>query len=266
MGKIAQAQEQVQAIQTKQNTNKDIVLNNLKNNWQRISKAIPAGISEERFFQLIVSELNQNTALQECSPSSLLSSIMRCATLGLEPSSADGLGRAYIVPYNKKATLIIGYKGMLELIRRSGQISSISVNAVYDGDVFEYEYGLEEKLRHIPAPDVFHTESEEPDYVYLIAKFINGGHYFNVLSKAEIRATKEAATKGRRNTPWSEHYLSMAKKTIIRRSFPYLPIGTQAQSALIAEGTTGGFEDALSKNTDDDLYISYEYEPEINAE
>lgn len=153
MGQLAtQAQNaQMQPMNPQQN-----MKSLLERSWPRIAAVIGNNLSPQRLYQMYVSTINREPQLANCSVESVLSCFMKCAALGLEPSNVDGLGRAYILPYGnknyrtgqKEATLIIGYKGMIDLARRSGQIRDISARAVHEGDEFAYSYGLNEDLRH----------------------------------------------------------------------------------------------------------------------
>lgn len=219
----------------------------LQRQWPRIEAVMPKHMSSERMYQLAVSTVNQTPQLAECDVSSLLSCVMKCSALGLEPSAVDGLGRAYILPYRNKgrmtATLIVGYKGMLDLARRSGEIKDISARAVYDGDEFEYEFGLDEKLRHKPSKRE-HGENEKPAYVYMVAHFKDGGHYMDVMTYDEVEAIRKRS-KAANNGPWVTDYEAMAKKTVIRRAFPYLPVSVEAQTAAAADETTPDYSGIL---------------------
>ncbi|WP_202630600.1 recombinase RecT, partial [Deinococcus alpinitundrae] len=90
---------------------------------------------------LAVTEFRKNPMLKECTPESLLGAVMQAAQVGLEP---DALGSAYLVPYYnknknvKEVQLQIGYKGLIELVRRSGQVTSIVANEVYENDEFDF--------------------------------------------------------------------------------------------------------------------------------
>lgn len=219
----------------------------LAKQWPRIEAVMPKHMSSERMYQLAVSTVNQTPQLAECDVASLLSCVMKCSALGLEPSAVDGLGRAYILPYRNKgkmtATLIVGYKGMLDLARRSGEIKDISARAVYEGDEFEYEFGLDEKLRHKPASRQ-HDKDEKPTHVYMVAHFKDGGHYVDVMTLDEVEAVRKRS-KAANNGPWVTDYEAMAKKTVIRRAFPYLPVSVEAQTAAAADETTPDYSGVL---------------------
>lgn len=219
----------------------------LENAWPRIQAVMPKHMSSERMYQIALSAINTTPKLAECSPASILSCVMKCSALGLEPSAVDGLGRAYILPYRSKkgmqAQLIIGYKGMIDLARRSGQIKSISARAVYEGDTFEYEFGLNETLRHIPASRE-HAPGEKPTHVYMIAHFNDGGHYMDVMTFQEVEAVRKRS-KAADSGPWVTDYEAMSKKTVIRRAFPYLPVSIEAKNAAASDETSGGFVEQL---------------------
>lgn len=242
--KATQGKQQIQQQGEKPKTLAEII----KYRWSEIEAVMPKHLSSERLYQMTVSAINREPKLGQCELSTLLSCVMKCSALGLEPSAVDGLGRAYILPfYNNKtrkmeATFILGYKGMIDLARRSGEIESIASRAVYEGDEFEYEFGLDEKCRHVP-----HAIERTPGkltHVYVVAKFKDGGYYLDVMTKAEVEAIRQRS-KAKDSGPWSTDYEAMAKKTVVRRAFPYLPVSIEAQGAASADETSGGYEVTL---------------------
>jgi recombination protein RecT len=222
----------------------------LQSQWPRIEAVMPRHMTPDRLFQMAVSAYNTTPKLADCTPISLLSCIMKCAALGIEPSNVDGLGRAYILPFfnNKtkkhEATFILGYKGAIDLARRSGEIESITAHAVYDGDTFRYTMGDDESIVHEPALDVVH----EPDaiiYVYMIARFKGGGVHRQVMTKAEVDSVRRQS-KSPNNGPWVTHYEQMALKTVINRAKPYLPLSTEVRQAMSDDdGAGNGFREVL---------------------
>lgn len=96
--------------------------------------------------------VSNTSALEKCTPMSFVAALMNAAQLGLEPNTP--LGQAYLIPYrNKKKGVVecqfqIGYKGLIDLVYRNENVQTIQAQAVYENDVFEYELGLESKLRH----------------------------------------------------------------------------------------------------------------------
>ena len=246
MGQLAtQAQNaQMQPMNPQQN-----MKNLLERSWPRIAAVIGNNLSPQRLYQMYVSTINREPQLANCSVESVLSCFMKCAALGLEPSNVDGLGRAYILPYGnknyrsgqKEATLIIGYKGMIDLARRSGQIRDISARAVHEGDEFTYSYGLNEDLRHVPC-----AKPGKLTHVYMIANFKDGGHYFQVMNADEIEAAaKRSPSYGKAVSPWKSDYEAMAKKTVIRRAFPYRPVSVEARDAAASDDQTPDYSDVF---------------------
>lgn len=234
MGAITKAQQQL--AQSPDNTFKG----QLERSWGRISAVAPKSMNKERMFQLALSAYNQTPGLNECSAASVLGCLMKCTALGMEPSAVDGLGRAYILPfYNKKtrskeATFILGYKGMIDLARRSGQLRDISARVVHEGDEFEYEYGLDERLRHVPSTAP--VEGRPMTHVYMVAHFNDGGHYIDVMTKGEVDAIRKRS-KSPEYGPWSTDYEAMAMKSVIRRAFKFMPVSVEAAEGAAADET-----------------------------
>ena len=246
MGQIAKA-TQGQALQKA--APQDGIQRMLQHAWPRIAAVMPKHMSSERLYQLAVSTINQTPKLAECDSASLLSCVMKCSALGLEPSAVDGLGRAYILPFRNhgrmQATFIIGYKGLIDLARRSGQLVSIHAQAVYKGDEFDFwedEDGQHFKFR--PNRDAKHKPENLTD-VYVSANLVNGGKVFEHMTKAEVDAIRKRS-KSANNGPWVTDYEAMALKTVIRRSARYLPMSTETQEAVAADETTPDYSGILN--------------------
>lgn len=201
--------------------------------------ALPKHLTADRLARIATTEMRRVPALSKASPESFLGAIMQCAQLGLEPSS--GLGHAYLIPFGNgkdsrgrnNVQLIIGYRGMIELARRSGQILSISARTVHAGDEFKYQYGLNEDLHHVPAED---DTAGELTHVYAVARLKDGGVQFEVMSRKQIEAVRASSKAGAKSSskevPWVTHFEEMAKKTVIRRLFKYLPVSVEIQTAV----------------------------------
>ena len=203
---------------------------------QQMALALPRHVTADRLARVALTEVRRNPALARCDQMSFLGAIMTCAQLGLEPGGT--LGHAYLVPFeNRKAgrtevQFILGYRGMIELARRSGQIQSIEARAVYEGDRFEVRFGLDSDLSHIP--DFDNPNRTQPDklrFVYAVAKLKDGGVQFEVMSRREIEAAR-AQSKSATSGPWQTHYEAMSLKTVIRRLFKYLPISIELAQAI----------------------------------
>ena len=248
MGQLAQA-AQGQTLQKA--APQDGIQRMLTHAWPRIAAVMPKHMSSERLYQLAVSTINQTPKLAECDSASLLSCVMKCSALGLEPSAVDGLGRAYILPFwnsktkRREATFILGYKGIIDLCRRSGQLMSIHAQAVYQGDSFEFwedENGQHFTFR--PNRDAAHSPETMTD-VYMLAHLQGGGKVFEHMTKAEVDAIR-SRSKSKDNGPWVTDYEAMALKTVIRRAARYLPMSTEAQQAVAADETTPDYSGLIA--------------------
>lgn len=212
-----------------------------------IKKALPAVITPERFTRIALSALNNTPALQQCTPMSFLAALMNAAQLGLEPNTP--LGQAYLIPYKNKGHLEcqfqIGYKGLIDLAYRNGQMQTIQAQAVYENDEFCYEYGLEPKLIHRPAP----SERGELVYFYGIFRTVNGGFGFSVMSKSDMDNYAKTYSKAFDSSfsPWKSAYEEMAKKTVIKQALKYAPIKTDFQRALSTD-------ESIKREISDDMF------------
>jgi len=201
-----------------------------------IAKVLPQHIKSDHLLRVAMTEIRKNPKLLECSSQSLLGALMLSAQLGLEPGI---LGHAYLIPYynNKtKSTEVqfqIGYKGYIDLVRRSGELQTLDVHEVCRGDAFEYEYGLTPKLMHRPA-----LENRGAAYCYYaIAKFKDGGFSFLVMSVQDIDKYRKRSKSPDYGT-WVTDYDAMAKKTVIKQLAKYLPLSTEIQRSMTQDETT----------------------------
>lgn len=206
----------------------------------QLNAALPKHMTPDRMLRLATTEMRNNPALERCSPASFVGAIVMTSQLGLEPGS--GLGHAYLIPFGQQCQLIIGYKGMIELARRSGQVVSIAAHCVYEGDHFHYEFGLNETLEHAPTN---YKDRGNITHVYAVAKLVGGGHQFEVLSLEEVQAIRDASPGAKKkDSPWHTHFEEMAKKTAIRRLFKYLPVSVEIQRAVaVDEAADAGRQD-----------------------
>lgn len=200
----------------------------------QLSVALPKAMTPERLVRVVTTECRKTPALLNCNPESFLGAVLQCAQLGLEPGGA--LGHCYLLPFGNgkakdgrpNAQLIIGYRGMIDLARRSGQIVSICAYTVHEKDHFEWRLGLDPDIQHVPSPE---ADRGKMTYVYAVAKLKGGGVQFEVMSRAEVEKVRKQSKAGS-SGPWVTHFDEMAKKTVIRRLFKYLPVSIEAARAV----------------------------------
>lgn len=183
----------------------------------QIAAALPSFVKTERFIRVALTEVRNNPDLQKCDPLSVCTSIMKAAQLGLDIGSQ--LGQAYLVPFKGECTMIVGYRGLVNLVRRSGEVSTFYAKCVYEGDEFKQVLGT--------APAIHHVPSDNPGkmtHVYAVCVFKDGSNQFEVMSHAEIERHRQRFSKMPNSQGWRDSFDEMAKKTVIRRIIKMLPI------------------------------------------
>lgn len=229
---------------------KDQIAELLKRKQGEIAKMLPRHLNPERLLKVAQIAATTTPALLECEVPSLVGAIGQCAQMGLEPNTV--LGHAYLVPFNtkrkrqngqeewvKSVQVIIGYKGLIDLARRSGQIVSISAHEVYENDDFELVYGLEEKLNHTPS---FSDRGVIRGF-YAVAKLKDGGTAFEFMSDHQVKEIMSASQSKGKYGPWKDHYTEMGRKTVIRRLAKYLPLSIEFQTAAVLDGQAAAGQD-----------------------
>lgn len=235
---------------------KDLLIS--KQAGQQLAAVAARHMNPERMMRVVANAIRTTPKLQQCEPISFLGALMQCASLGLEPNTI--LGHAYLIPFDKtldrgKSTertitevqLVVGYKGLIDLARRSGHITSIHAGIHYSDDeltggLWEYEEGTEAKLRHRNG-DMAGTKK----HAYAIAKFKDGGHAYVVMPWSHIMKIRDASQGYKRavenakkwkkpvDTPWVTHEDAMAKKTAIRALAKYLPLSVEFADAMTVD-------------------------------
>ena len=203
---------------------------------QQLAVALPKHLTPERMIRVALTAWQRTPELHQCSALSIAGAVMQAAQLGLEIDSV--LGHAYLVPrWNKKtgskeATFQIGFRGMMELVSRSEKVSGMpEARCVYDGDLFDYEYGPRGFLRHKPLGE---DDPAKITHAWAMAEFRDGRATFLVYSRRQIekvRSCSNAAEKG----PWVSHFPEMSVKTVLRALCKYLPMATEVQRQLAEE-------------------------------
>lgn len=242
-------------------------LNQKKN---EIAKMLPKHLNAERLLKVAQIAATTTPALLKCDVPSLVGAIGQCAQMGLEPNTV--LGHAYLVPFNTKrkdgngverwvnsVQVIIGYKGLIDLARRSGQIVSIAAHDVCEKDKFELVYGLDEKLNHTPAMG----ERGEIVGFYAVAKLKDGGHCCEFMSVHQVQEIMRSTQSKGNYGPWKEHFSEMGRKTVIRRLAKYLPLSIEFQTAAALDGMAAAGKDQGLDTIDGDFNMLPDDAPQL---
>lgn len=204
----------------------------VNSNLGAVQLAMPGGFDAAGFSQRLMAEIKRTPKLLQCDRFSLLNGFVCAAQLGLEIGS--GLGQCWLIPYGREATLVVGYRGLLSLVYRSGLVDSIDCEVVREGDHFSYQLGTNPDVDHRKA-----TGAEgEITHAYAIA-WLKGSQRpkVAVMTWAEIETIKKASRAGARGGPWNQWTGEMAKKTVLRRICKTLPQSAEPlhRAAIIDE-------------------------------
>ena len=201
-----------------------------------IRKALPAVMTPERFTRIVLSALSANPKLAQTTPQSFLAAMMTAAQLGMEPNTP--LGQAYLIPYyNSKSRcnecqFQLGYKGLIDLAYRSGEVSIIQAQVVYEHDDFTYSFGLEPVLKHVPAA----ADRGEPTFVYAMFRTKDGGFGFDVMSMDAIHTFARQYSKSFSSGPWQTNFEEMAKKTVLKKVLKYASLKSDFLRGMAQDG------------------------------
>lgn len=220
----------VQAARGSQVANRDgmTIFDLIEREKPAFAVALRGQIKPDVFVRIAFSTLRTNPNLLKCDPRSLMAALMLSAQLGLEPGGP--LGRAYLVPYGREVQFIVGYKGFMELARRSGRIADIYAEVVREGDRFEVSYGLHRDIVHVPA-----ETRGKMTHVYAVATYNDGSSpSFVVLDRARVEGFRKRS-KASSNGPWVTDEEAMWMKTGVRRLSTWLPLTIEMAQAAAAD-------------------------------
>lgn len=254
---LAEMKAKTTAVALSEMKPKDQIAHLLKTKQGEIAKMLPKHLNIERLLKVAQIAATTTPALLKCDVPSLIGAIGQCAQMGLEPNTV--LGHSYLVPFNTKrkdaqgqekwvnsVQVIIGYKGLIDLARRSGQIESINARVVHANDEFSIEYGTADRIVHKPKID---GERGNVLGFYAVAKLKDGGVQFEFMSVGEVREVMKGTQSKGNYGPWKDHFDEMGRKTVIRRMAKYLPLSVEFQTAValdnMAEGGKDQHTDAL---------------------
>lgn len=226
-----------------------------------IQKALPKHMNAERLARISLTVIRQTPQLLECTPVSLMAAVMQSAQLGLEPGL---LGHCYIIPYKREATFQLGYKGMIDLCRRSGEFASIYAHEVLFNDEFEYCYGLHKDLKHKPA---MQDRGEVIGY-YACYHLKDGGYDFIFMSKQDVECHRNRYSPSWQKgfSPWATEFDEMAKKTAIKKLLKYAPVSIEIQKQIAQDETAKSELAADMSEVPNVIDVEYEVKEKTNQD
>lgn len=262
----------VQQTEKKELTPAQRVKGMLEKRIGEIANALPKGWDEKRFVRIALTAISSNPKLaQACalSPATFLGSMMNAAQLGLEPNTP--MGKAYLLPYNnidkntgKKTPMVqfqIGVYGYIDLAFRSGLVKSITAEVRYKRDYWEYEKGINEKLKHIPYDEgdpgeavgyyaVIHMKDTiNPDGTKTEGAVITAYMpKYRVMEHAKRFSKSYNRKTGTFSGPWASDFDAMAKKTVLLQALKYAPKASEDVTFAKAFNMDNTVRDGISKD------------------
>ena len=234
------------ATVTKKENKQKTIFDVIQAGAKQFATALPKHINSDRFVRIAITTIRQNPKLAQCNQESLLGALMVSAQLGLEPGV---LGQCYLIPYGRECQFQIGYKGMIELLRRSGQLKDIYAYSVYENDEFEMTYGLDRDLKHKP------NLQDRGNFIgcYCVAVLKDDARAFEYMTKEEIEAHGKKFSKTYGNGPWKTDFEAMAHKTVVKKMLKWLPVSVEflemankdEKTIKVADERTGETEEVI---------------------
>jgi recombination protein RecT len=194
----------------------------------QIEKALPKHLTPDRFIRVALTAMTRTPLLKECDSASFFKALLDLSSLGLEP---DGR-RAHLIPFRNKdrgcveVQLIVDYKGLVELVMRSGTVSNIHADVVCENDEFEYNMGDISKHRID-----FRRPRGEVYAVYSVVTMKDGTRKCEVMSRSEVESVRSRSKAGK-SGPWVTDWNEMSKKTVFRRLSKWLPLSSEYRDAI----------------------------------
>ncbi len=190
----------------------------------QVALCLPRHLTADRFVRVALTAVTRIPKLAQCTPESVVKCMMTCSELGIEP---DGR-RAHLIPFGTECTLIVDYKGLVELAKRSGDVSNIHAQTVCENDAFDYNTGeVQHKID-------FRNDRGAMYAVYAVIKFKDGSKHTEIMTKTEVDRIRNRSRAGK-SGPWVTDYEEMAKKTVFRRASKWIVLSPEVQDALDKE-------------------------------
>lgn len=219
-----------------------------------VAQSLPRAFRPDRFVRVALSAVLRQPELLECARESLFQAFLSLSQYGIEP---DGR-RAHLIPFynnnfctcnhhrdahargkcaecgcgrmqsRRDVQLIIDYKGLAELVRRSGDVSYIHADVVYENDEWDYTFGSGAFLKH--KPNLADRGARQIAF-YSFVRLKDESEDFMVMSLAEVEKIRQRS-KAANNGPWKTDYDEMGKKTVFRRHSKWLPLSPEVRQAV----------------------------------
>lgn len=205
----------------------------------QLAVALPRHMNADRMSRLAMTAFSTNEDLQNCTPQSIAGSIMTAAQLGLEPGIN---GQGYLIPYKGTCTFVPGWKGLVDLVARSGR-ATVWTGVVFGGDEFAYQLGDAPFCRHIPGEG--DVDGGDFTHVYAIGRVRDASMaVIEVWPRAKVsKHLKQYNKVGSRHYALSNenNFEMYARKVALLQVLKYMPASIELANAIeISNATESG--------------------------
>jgi recombination protein RecT len=202
-----------------------------------IAEILPKHVTAERMARVAIAALGRTPSLAKCTQQSFFDCMMQLSQWGLEP---DGR-HAHLIPYGDKCTLIIDYKGFVQLMMRTGKVSRIHADKVCVNDEFVYDLGEVKVHRPLLIGD------RGPVYAYYcLIEMQDGSKKCEVMTLDEVLAIRDrsagykVAIRDKKTHPWITDQDEMGKKTVYKRASKWCELSADVRDAIAADDEIEG--------------------------
>jgi recombination protein RecT len=210
----------------------------------QIASVVPKHLGPERIMRLSLAACSKDTSLLQCTPESVLLSVLQASALGLEPNTA--LQQCYLMPFNnrkkigsrwetvKEAQLVIGYRGYILLAINGELVRQVDADVVFEKDVLKRRRGTRPDLEHIPSDE---ADPGPMKGSYCTWELANGSWQYRYWSIERLIAHRDKFAKFddqglKKNQPWVDWFPQMCQKTVIRDASKFWPMSTERSQAF----------------------------------
>lgn len=221
------------------------------------------------FVNNLTAVVANNTQLQRCEPLTVMYAAIKATALNLPFDPA--LGYAYVIPYNNGRTggvdaqFQIGWKGLVQLAQRSGQLQSINAREVKAGEIVEEDF-VSGELQFKQLPQSERASAPTIGYVAFF-RLKNGFQKMLYMSIEELKEHAKRFSRAANSGPWKTDFDAMARKTVLKLLLNrWCPLSVEMQQAIEFDQSVVRDESGKPEYVDNDAETYYEPTEEVIAE
>lgn len=195
----------------------------------KLAEACQGAMKTDDIVRLTLTAASRNPRIAECTPASVVRALLDAAALGIKP----GLnGRGWLIPERNgkigkwELRFDPGWRGLVDIARRSRQIATLSAQVVYEEDIFEVDYGAN---TFVHRPNLRRT-NDTIIAAYAVAHLRDGSMQLEVLTLRDIEKVRRSSRS--QGGPWEGWFSEMARKTAVKRLVKYLPVEPEMEEVL----------------------------------